>query len=108
VNWRSALFATSAPGWSILVRLMIGLVVFLPEGTQKLLFPPILGAGRFAHIGIPYPELMGPLVGVLGIVCGALIVFGLLTRLATISLIVIMVSLDARVCGSATHSRVRA
>jgi len=32
---------------------------------QKLLFPAILGAGRFASIGIPYPQLMGPLVAVL-------------------------------------------
>ena len=91
MTWRSALFATSAPGWSILVRLLVGVVVFLPEGIQKLLFPGILGAGRFAHIGIPYPDLMGPLVGVLEIVCGALIVLGLGTRLATLPLIVIMV-----------------
>ena len=31
-DWRAALFATRAPGWSILVRLLVGLVVFLPEG----------------------------------------------------------------------------
>ncbi|HYC08594.1 MAG TPA: hypothetical protein VEC10_03095 [Steroidobacteraceae bacterium] len=43
MNRRSALFATSAPGWSILVRLLVGVVVFLPEGIQKLLFPGILG-----------------------------------------------------------------
>ena len=91
MNWRSALFATSAPGWSILVRLLVGLVVFLPEGMQKLLFPAILGAGRFAHIGIPHPDLMGPLVGALEIICGALIVAGLCTRLASIPLLVIVV-----------------
>lgn len=54
------LLATRAPGWSILVRLMVGLVVFFPEGIQKLVFPDILGAGRFAHIGIPFPGVMGP------------------------------------------------
>ena len=43
-------------GWTILVRLMVGLVVFVPEGIQKLVFPEILGAGRFANIGIPYPS----------------------------------------------------
>jgi putative oxidoreductase len=88
---RTSLLATRAPGWSILVRLLVGLVVFVPEGMQKLAFPDILGAGRFAHIGIPYPELMGPLVGVVEIVCGALLIVGLLTRLATIPLIVIMI-----------------
>lgn len=85
------LCGTSAPGWSILVRLLVGLVVFLPEGIQKLAFPDILGAGRFAAIGIPHPEIMGPLVGVVEIVCGSLIILGLFTRLAALPLIVIMV-----------------
>jgi hypothetical protein len=33
------IFRTGAPGCSILVRLLVGLVVFLPEGIQKLVFP---------------------------------------------------------------------
>jgi uncharacterized membrane protein YphA (DoxX/SURF4 family) len=41
------------------------------------------------HIGIPYPDLMGPFVGLFEIVCGALIIVGLLTRLAAFPLIVI-------------------
>jgi uncharacterized membrane protein YphA (DoxX/SURF4 family) len=90
MDW-TALLRTRAQGWTILVRLMVGLVVFLPEGIQKLVFPEILGAGRFANIGIPYPEVMGPFVGTVEIVCGALIILGLLTRLAAIPLIVIMV-----------------
>jgi uncharacterized membrane protein YphA (DoxX/SURF4 family) len=65
--------------------------VFLPEGIQKLAFPEVLGAGRFAHIGIPYPDLMGPFVGVVEIVCGILIILGLLTRLAAVPLILIMI-----------------
>jgi len=91
INWRAVLFQTRAPGWSILVRLLVGLVVFLPEGFQKLVFPDILGAGRFANIGIPYPELMGPFVGTVETVCGALIVLGLFTRIAAIPLIIIMI-----------------
>ena len=90
-DWRTALFATRAPGWSILIRLLVGLVVFFPEGIQKLVFPDILGAGRFTHIGIPYPDFTGPFVGVVEIVCGALIILGLLTRLAAVPLIVIMI-----------------
>ena len=90
-NWRTVLLSTRAPGWSILVRLLVGLVVFLPEGIQKLAFPDILGAGRFANIGIPYPELMGPFVGTVEIVCGTLIILGLLTRLAAIPLIITMI-----------------
>jgi hypothetical protein len=34
----------------------------LPEGIQKPIFSDILEAGRFAKIGIPYSELMGPFV----------------------------------------------
>ena len=91
VDWRSALLGTRAPGWSLLVRLLVGLIVFLPEGFQKLAFPDILGVGRFVHIGIPYADLMGPFVGVVEMICGALIILGLLTRIAAIPLIVIMI-----------------
>ena len=78
------------PG-NVLIRLQIGLIVFLPEGIQKLIFPDILGAGRFARIGIPFPDLMGPFVGVVETVCGLLIILGLVTRLASIPLIIIMI-----------------
>jgi putative oxidoreductase len=88
---RALLIDTHAGGWTLLVRFLVGLIVFLPEGVQKLAFPEVLGAGRFAHIGIPYPDLMGPLVGVVEIVCGTLIIVGLFTRLAAIPLILIMV-----------------
>ena len=91
MNWRTILLGTRAPGWSILVRLLVGLVVFFPEGIQKLAFPDLLGAGRFAKIGIPYPDLMGPFVGAVETICGALIILGLFTRLASIPLIVIMI-----------------
>jgi putative oxidoreductase len=90
-DWRGALLATQAPGWSILIRLLVGLVVFFPEGLQKLMFPDILGAGRFLRIGIPYPDVMAPFVGVVEIVCGVLIIVGLFTRLAAIPLILIMI-----------------
>jgi uncharacterized membrane protein YphA (DoxX/SURF4 family) len=81
--------ATSAPAWAIYVRFAVALV-FLPEGIQKMLFPEILGSGRFARIGIPAPELLGPFVGVVELVCGALILVGLTTRAAAVPLIVTM------------------
>ena len=79
---------TRAEGWTVLVRLMVGLIVFFPERIQKLVFPEILGAGRFANIGIPYPEVMGPFVGVVEVTCGVLIILGFLTRLAAIPLVI--------------------
>src|SRR5687768_8514690 len=76
--------------WSvILIRLIVG-GVFFSEGIQKFLYPAENGAGRFAKIGIPSPDVMGPFVGVVEIVCGALILLGLFTRLAAIPLIINM------------------
>lgn len=76
--------------WAILIRLSLGFV-FVLEGMQKLILPDILGAGRFAKIGIPQPELMGPFVGVVELVCGLLIVVGLFARIAAIPLIGVMI-----------------
>lgn len=81
------LFRSNAPAAVILIRLVVG-GVFLAEGIQKFLFPDDLAAGRFAKIGIPAPQVMGPFVGGVETVCGALIMMGLLTRLATIPLII--------------------
>ncbi len=74
---------------TILIRLMVG-AVFLSEGIQKFLFPALLGAGRFEKIGLPAPEFLGSFVGVFEICCGAFILLGLLTRLSSIPLIIIM------------------
>ena len=83
------LLETHAPAVVLLIRLMVG-GVFLSEGIQKFLFADENGVGRFAKIGIPSPEVMAPFVGVVEIVCGALILLGLLTRLAAIPLIIDM------------------
>lgn len=74
---------------TIIIRLMVG-AVFLSEGIQKFLFPAIRGAGRFEKIGLPSPEFLGSFVGTFEVVCGALILIGLLTRLASVPTFVIM------------------
>jgi putative oxidoreductase len=84
------LLATHAPRATVLIRLLVG-VVFLSEGIQKFLFPDELGVGRFAKIGLPAPEILASFVGVVEIVCGALVLLGLLTRLAAILLVIDMV-----------------
>jgi putative oxidoreductase len=73
----------------ILVRIIVS-TVFLSEGIQKFLFPDALGIGRFIKIGIPAPEIMAPFVGVVEIVCGALILLGFYSRLAAVPLIINM------------------
>jgi putative oxidoreductase len=80
---------TNASASVILIRLIVG-AVFLSEGIQKFLFPNDLGVGRFVKIGIPAPQVMASLVGVCEILFGALILIGLLTRLAAIPLIIDM------------------
>ncbi len=83
------LTATNAPAAVILIRLMVG-GIFLSEGIQKFLYPAELAAGRFAKIGIPWPEMMGPFVGGIEVVCGLLVLLGLITRLAAVPLIITM------------------
>lgn len=74
---------------TLLIRLSVG-IVFLSEGIQKFLFPASRGAGRFTKIGLPAPDFLGSLVGSFEILCGAFMLLGLLTRLASIPLISIM------------------
>jgi len=81
--------STSAPAATILIRLAVG-CVFLSEGIQKFLFPAELGVGRFVKIGLPYPHLLAPFTGTFEVVCGALIILGLLTRFAAIPLIIVI------------------
>ncbi len=73
----------------ILIRLMVG-AVFLSEGIQKFLYPDINGVGRFLKIGIPFPEFSAYFTASFEVVCGVLVLAGLITRFAVIPLIIIM------------------
>lgn len=81
------LLITDAPAATVLVRIMAG-SVFLSEGIQKFLYPEDLAAERFSKIGIPDPEVMGPFVGGCEVVCGVLLIIGLLTRVVVIVLLI--------------------
>jgi putative oxidoreductase len=83
----SQVVGSKASSATVLIRVMVGWV-FLSEGIQKFLFPATLGVGRFTKIGIPAPQFFGPFVGVVEIVCGTLLIVGLLTRLAAIPLLI--------------------
>jgi len=78
---------TKAPAATLLIRFLAGAVFFV-EGVKKFLFVAQWGAGRFAKIGIPFPDFTGPFVGVVEIVCGLLLLLGLLTRLGAILLLI--------------------
>jgi uncharacterized membrane protein YphA (DoxX/SURF4 family) len=81
--------STVAPNWTILIRLSVG-AIFLSEGVQKYINPAEVGAGRFEKIGFANPQFLAPFVGTFEIICGLLIVLGLVTRLAVIPLIAVM------------------
>lgn len=74
---------------TVLVRFAVGLI-FASEGIQKFIYADAQGSGRFAKIGIPVPDVMGPFVGVVETACGMLLLAGLLTRLAALPLVIDM------------------
>ena len=79
LNWLSPLVARIAVGY-----------VFVETGWGKLNNLPKI-VDFFRQLGIPFPELQAPFVAGVELVCGALILIGLLTRLAAIPLIGVMV-----------------
>ncbi len=96
-----AITGSAAPSWPrllhaevppsvICIRLLVGLV-FLSEGIQKFMYPDQLGPGRFERIGIPAATFFADLDGVVEIVCGTLVLLGLLTRVAAVPLLIDMV-----------------
>lgn len=83
----NASWVDRTPKEILLIRILVGWV-FLSEGIQKFLFPDPLGIGRFVKIGIPWSQVMAPFVGVVEIVCGTLLLIGLITRLAPVPLLI--------------------
>jgi putative oxidoreductase len=75
----------------ILVRMMVGLV-FLLEGALKYLRPEDVGAGHFAAIGLPFPEILAPMVGGIEIGCGAAILLNFFAGDAALALLVVIVT----------------
>ncbi|MDZ7780659.1 MAG: DoxX family protein [Gemmatimonadota bacterium] len=79
----------AAHGATPLIRVMVG-AVFLAEGIQKFVYPGSRGPGRFESMGFPWPDFTAAFVGVFEVVCGAMLLVGLLTRVAAIPTLVIM------------------
>src|SRR5262245_39454441 len=77
------------PGATLAIRLMAG-AVFLWEGLLKFVYAN-QGVGRFAKLGMPFPEATATFVGGLEIVGGILLILGLGTRLISIPFVIEMV-----------------
>lgn len=74
---------------TLIIRLVVGLI-FLSEGLQKYITPEIVGTGRFTKIGFSNPAFWAYFTGSFEIVCGILVLFGLMIRFAAVPLLVIM------------------
>ncbi len=80
------------PSWQspgiIFVRLAVGLI-FFSQGLLKYL-DPAMGVNRFAKIGFYHPYFTAHLVGAFEMICGVLVLFGFMIRLAAIPLLTII------------------
>jgi len=72
----------------IFIRIAVGLI-FFTQGILKYT-DPHMGIERFTRIGFPHPAFTAHFVGTFEVVCGFLVLFGLVTRLAAIPLLIII------------------
>ncbi len=74
----------------MLLRVMVGLI-FLIEGILKFVRPQELGAGRFMTIGLPYPQVLAPIVAGMEIVGGLAVILGFYAGDAALALLAVIV-----------------
>ena len=72
----------------ILIRIAVGLI-FFSQGLLKFL-DPAMGVNRFTRIGFPHPAFTAHFVGTFELICGLLVLFGVLTRLSAIPLLIVI------------------
>ncbi|MBN2862751.1 MAG: DoxX family protein [Bacteroidales bacterium] len=75
----------------IIIRLIVGLI-FIIEGVLKYKMVQWLGPGRFTEIGFSDAFFWAYFTGAIEIICGLLILAGLFTRLASVPLLIIMIT----------------
>jgi putative oxidoreductase len=77
--------------WSpaiVFIRLAVGLI-FFTQGILKYI-DPNMGVNRFTRIGFPHPYFTAHFVGTFEVVCGFLLLIGLVTRIAAIPLLIVI------------------
>jgi uncharacterized membrane protein YphA (DoxX/SURF4 family) len=79
---------SDGPASLFLVRLPVGLI-FFTQGILKFIDPK-MGVERFTRIGFTHPALTAHFVGTFEIICGALVLLGIWTRVASIPLLIVI------------------
>ncbi len=80
------------PAWRsravFFIRLAVGLI-FFTQGVLKYI-DPNMGVNRFTKIGFSHPYFTAHFVGTFEMVCGFLVLIGLVTRIAAIPLLIVI------------------
>jgi putative oxidoreductase len=74
----------------IFIRMAAGLI-FFTQGILKYI-DPHMGVLRFTKIGFPLPDFTAHFAGTFEIVCGFLVLIGLFTRLASLPLLIVILT----------------
>ena len=90
-SFKTQVLITGNDSKILFIRLIVGLI-FISEGIQKYVIVTMLGPAFFKEIGFGHPMFWAYFAGAFEISCGILILFGLLTRIATIPLLTIMIT----------------
>lgn len=88
-DWSRLVAARLAWAAPLAARITVG-VVFAGTGWTKLTHLPQI-TQNFRALGIPAPELLTPFVSGVEFVGGLLLLFGLLTRFASVPLMIVMI-----------------
>ncbi len=84
---KTKILGTGNDNKTIIIRIIAGLI-FIPEGILKYKQVQWLGPGRFTESGFTNPFFRAYFTGAIEILCGALVLSGLLTRLASVLLLI--------------------
>jgi putative oxidoreductase len=94
-SFRKQILSSENDSKIIVIRLIVG-IIFFSEGIQKYLIVSMLGPAYFEEIGFIHPVFWSYLTGAFEMFCSILILSGLLTRLASIPLLIIMITAFVR------------
>jgi putative oxidoreductase len=86
--WRRIILPAGNSRAVLFIRLAVALI-FFTQGLLKYV-DPNMGVIRFTRIGFSHPAFTARFVGTFEMLCGSLVLAGLLTRLAVVPLLIII------------------